>query len=119
LRDGAQTSQRLAAFYAVTARLTSATSVDDVLIEVGRSVGQAIPRVGEVSVAEWDARRGVIRDLIEFRPWTNRRVPLPPPGVHPVAGLREMEAVLSGTAPYLQSRIDEEGISDAHRAYMR
>jgi diguanylate cyclase (GGDEF)-like protein len=119
LRDGAQTSQRLAAFYAVTARLTSSTSVDDVLIEVGRSVGQAIPRVGEVSVAEWDARRGVIRDLIEFRPWTNRRVPLPPPGVHPVAGLREMEAVLSGAAPYLQSRIDEEGISDAHRAYMR
>ena len=61
LRDGAQTSQRLAAFYAVTARLTSSTSVDDVLVEVGRSVGQAIPRVGEVSVAEWDARRGLKR----------------------------------------------------------
>ena len=115
----AWTSQRLAAFYAVTARLTSSTSVDDVLVEVGRSVGQAIPRVGEVSIAEWDARRGVIRDLIEFRPWTNRRVPLPPPGVHAVAGLPELESVLTGGLPYLQSRVDGEEISDGHRAYMR
>jgi diguanylate cyclase (GGDEF)-like protein len=116
--DG-QTSQRLAAFYAVTARLTSSTSVDDVLVEVGRSVGHAIPRVGEVSIAEWDARRGVIRDLIEFRPWTNRRVPLPPPGVHPIAGLSELEAVLTGGAPYAQSLVDGPDVSEAHRAYMR
>jgi diguanylate cyclase (GGDEF)-like protein len=111
-------SQRLAALYAVTARLTSSTSVDDVLVEVGRSVGQAIPRVGEVSIAEWDARRGVIRDLIEFRPWTNRRVPLPPPGVHAVAPLPELEAVLTGAVPHLQACVDEAGISDDFRAYM-
>ncbi len=114
-----RTSQRLAAFYAVTARLTSSTSVDDVLVEVGRSVGQAMPRVGEVSVAEWDARRGVIRDLIEFRPWTNRRVPLPPPAVHQVAGLPELEAVLTGRAPYVQSLVDDECISEGLREYMR
>ena len=46
-------SQRLAALYAVTARLTRSASVDDVLSEVGRGVGQAIPRVGEVSIAVW------------------------------------------------------------------
>jgi diguanylate cyclase (GGDEF)-like protein len=120
LRGGdAQIQQRLAAFYAVTARLTSSTGVDDVLVEVGRSVGQAIPRVGEVSIAEWDPRRGVIRDLIEFRPWTNRRVPLPPPGVHPTAGLPELEAVLVGSAPYAQCLVDDGDVSPGQRAYMR
>jgi diguanylate cyclase (GGDEF)-like protein len=115
--DG-QTSQRLAAFYAVTARLTSSTSVDDVLVEVGRSVGQAIPRVGEVSVAEWDARRGLLRDLIEFRPWTNRRVPLPPPGVHPIAELPELTALLTERVPHVQTCVDDPGISAGHRDYM-
>jgi diguanylate cyclase (GGDEF)-like protein len=117
-RDG-RLSQRLAALYAVTARLTSSASVDDVLVEVGRGVGQAIPRVGEVSIAVWDARRGVIRDVLEFRPWTNRRVPLPPPGVHAVAGLPELEAVLAGDAPYAQTLVDDPAVSDALRAYMR
>ena len=51
LGEDVRLSQRLAALYAVTARLTSSARVDEVLVEVARGVGQAIPRVGEVSIA--------------------------------------------------------------------
>jgi diguanylate cyclase (GGDEF)-like protein len=112
-------SPQLAALYAVAARLTSSASVDDVLTEVGRGVGRVMPQVGEVSVSVWDPRRGVIRDLIEFRPWSNRRVPLPPPAVHPVADLPEIVAVLTGDAGYAQCLVDDPAVSDGMRAYMR
>ena len=118
LREDPQLSQRLAALYAVTARLTASGSVDDVLVEVGRAVGQAMPRVGEVSIAVWDARRGVIRDVLEFRPWTNRRVPLPPPGVHSVAGLPELSALLAGETAHVQSLVDDAAVSLGQREYM-
>jgi diguanylate cyclase (GGDEF)-like protein len=118
LREDPQISQRLAALYAVTARLTASGSVDDVLVEVGRGVGQAMPRVGEVSIAVWDARRGVIRDVLEFRPWTNRRVSLPPPGVHSVAGLPELSALLAGETAHVQSLVDDPAVSLGQREYM-
>jgi hypothetical protein len=102
LGEDVRLSQRLAALYAVTARLTSSARVDEVLVEVARGVGQAIPRVGEVSISVWDPRRGVIRDVLEFRTWTNRRVPLPPPGVHSVAGLPELAGLLAGESGYVQ-----------------
>jgi diguanylate cyclase (GGDEF)-like protein len=119
LREDVRLSQRLAALYAVTARLTASGSVDDVLVEVGRGVGQAMPRVGEVSIAVWDPRRGVIRDVLEFRPWTNRRVPLPPPGVHSVADLPELAALLAGETSHAQSLVDDPAVSQGQRAYMR
>ena len=119
LREDAALSQRLAALYAVTARLTASGSVDDVLVEVGRGVGQAMPRVGEVSIAEWDPRRGVIRDVLEFRPWTNRRVPLPPPGVHSIAALPELAGLLAGERAHVQSLVDDPAVSEGQRAYMR
>jgi diguanylate cyclase (GGDEF)-like protein len=118
LGEDLRLSQRLAALYAVTARLTSSASVDDVLSEVARGVGQAIPRVGEVSIAVWDPRRGVIRDVLEFRTWTNRRVPLPPPGVHSVAGLPELAALLAGEIDHVQSLVDDPAVSEAQRDYM-
>lgn len=118
LGEDIRLSQRLAALYAVTARLTSSASVDEVLSEVARGVGQAIPRVGEVSIAVWDPRRGVIRDVLEFRTWTNRRVPLPPPGVHSVADLPELAGLLAGEAGYVQSLVDDTAVSDAQREYM-
>ncbi len=118
LGEDLRLSQRLAALYAVTARLTSSASVDDVLSEVARGVGQAIPRVGEVSIAVWDPRRGVIRDVLEFRTWTNRRVPLPPPGVHSVAGLPELAALLAGETDHVQSLVDDPAVSEAQRDYM-
>jgi diguanylate cyclase (GGDEF)-like protein len=118
LGEDLRLSQRLAALYAVTARLTSSASVDDVLSEVARGVGQAIPRVGEVSIAVWDPRRGVIRDVLEFRTWTNRRVPLPPPGVHSVAGLPELAALLAGETDHVQSLVDDPAVSQAQRDYM-
>ncbi|HEY2788496.1 MAG TPA: sensor domain-containing diguanylate cyclase [Gaiellales bacterium] len=119
LGDDVRLSQRLAALYAVTARLTSSASVNEVLVEVARGVGQAIPRVGEVSIAVWDPRRGVIRDVLEFRTWTNRRVPLPPPGVHSVAGLPELVALLAGETGFVQSLVDDPAVSEAQREYMR
>jgi diguanylate cyclase (GGDEF)-like protein len=119
LREDVRLSQRLAALYAVTARLTASGSVDDVLIEVGRGVGQAMPRVGEVSIAVWDARRGVIRDVLEFRPWTNRRVPLPPPGVHGIADLPELAGLLAGETAHVQSLVDNPSVSPGQREYMR
>jgi diguanylate cyclase (GGDEF)-like protein len=119
LREDVRLSQRLAALYAVTARLTASGSVDDVLVEVGRGVGQAMPRVGEVSIAVWDPRRGVIRDVLEFRPWTNRRVPLPPPGVHSIAGLPELAALLAGETTHAQSLVDDPAVSEGQREYMR
>jgi diguanylate cyclase (GGDEF)-like protein len=118
LGEDLRLSQRLAALYAVTARLTSSASVDDVLSEVARGVGQAIPRVGEVSIAVWDPRRGVVRDVLEFRTWTNRRVPLPPPGVHSVAGLPELAALLAGETGHVQSLVDDPAVSQAQRDYM-
>ncbi len=118
LGEDLRLSQRLAALYAVTARLTSSASVDDVLSEVARGVGQAIPRVGEVSIAVWDPRRGVIRDVLEFRTWTNRRVPLPPPGVHSVAGLPELAALLAGETDHVQSLVDDPAVSEGQREYM-
>jgi diguanylate cyclase (GGDEF)-like protein len=118
LGEDLRLSQRLAALYAVTARLTSSASVDDVLSEVARGVGQAIPRVGEVSIAVWDPRRGVIRDVLEFRTWTNRRVPLPPPGVHSVAGLPELAALLAGETDHVQSLVDDPAVSQGQRDYM-
>jgi diguanylate cyclase (GGDEF)-like protein len=119
LGEDVRLSQRLAALYAVTARLTSSARVNEVLVEVARGVGQAIPRVGEVSIAVWDPRRGVIRDVLEFRTWTNRRVPLPPPGVHSVAGLPELVALLAGETGYVQSLVDDPAVSEAQREYMR
>ena len=119
LGEDVRLSQRLAALYAVTARLTSSASVNEVLVEVARGVGQAIPRVGEVSIAVWDPRRGVIRDVLEFRTWTNRRVPLPPPGVHAVAGLPELAALLAGETGHVQSLVDDAAVSEAQREYMR
>jgi diguanylate cyclase (GGDEF)-like protein len=118
LREDVRLSQRLAALYAVTARLTASGSVDDVLVEVGRGVGQAMPRVGEVSIAVWDPRRGVIRDVLEFRPWTNRRVPLPPPGVHSIANLPELSALLVGETAHVQSLVDDPAVSEGQREYM-
>ena len=118
LGEDVRLSQRLAALYAVTARLTSSASVDEVLVEVARGVGQAIPRVGEVSIAVWDPRRGVIRDVLEFRTWTNRRVPLPPPGVHSVAGLPELAALLAGeTRPRPVARRRPGGVGGPARVH--
>jgi diguanylate cyclase (GGDEF)-like protein len=119
LREDLRLSRRLAALYAVTARLTASGSVDDVLVEVGRGVGQAMPRVGEVSIAVWDPRRGLIRDVLEFRPWTNRRVPLPPPGVHSIATLPELAALLAGETTHAQSLVDDPAVSEGQREYMR
>lgn len=109
----------LDAFYAVAGRLTGSAGADGVLLEVARGLGRALPRVGEVSIAEWDARRGVIRDVLEFRPWTNRRVPLPPPAVHSVEELPELVSLLAGDRRHVLSVLGACDTSPGQAAYMQ
>ena len=59
---------RLTALHRVAQSMATTPTASRVLVELARELGTAIPRVCEVSVSEWDRRRGVIRDIFEFNP---------------------------------------------------
>jgi hypothetical protein len=68
---------RLTALHRVAQSIGKSPSASRVFVELARELGAALPRVYEVSVSEWDRRRGVIRDIFEFKPQQNRRVAVP------------------------------------------
>ena len=72
-----QSLVRLTALHRVAQSIGKSPNASRVFVELARELGAALPRVYEVSVSEWDRRRGVIRDIFEFKPQQNRRVAVP------------------------------------------
>ena len=68
---------RLTALHRVAQSIGKSPNASRVFVELARELGAALPRVYEVSVSEWDRRRGVIRDIFEYKPQQNRRVAVP------------------------------------------
>ena len=68
---------RLTALHRVSQSIAKGPAPSKVLVELARELGAAIPRVYEVSVATWDRRRAVIRDIFEYKPQQNRRIAVP------------------------------------------
>jgi diguanylate cyclase (GGDEF)-like protein len=109
---------RLTALHRVAQSISKSPTPSRVLIECARELGAALPRVYEVSVAAWDRRRGVIRDIFEYKPQQDRRIAVPGHEFG-LAGLPELHALLRagrGTLVSLRSGVDT---SDAQVAYMK
>ena len=109
---------RLTALHRVAQSMATTPTASRVLVELARELGAAIPRVCEVSVSEWDRRRGVIRDIFEFNPRLGRRVPLADLKFD-LAVLPEVEALLRRGSGSLVSLSTGEGTSESQVAYMK
>jgi diguanylate cyclase (GGDEF)-like protein len=113
-----QSLVRLAALHRVAQSIAKSPTASRVFVELARELGAALPRVYEVSVSEWDRRRGVIRDIFEFKPQQNRRVAVP--GFEfELAPLPELHALLRAGRGSLVSLRSGEDTSDAQVAYMK
>ena len=109
---------RLTALHRVAQSMAKTPTASRVLVELARELGAALPRVSEVSVSEWDRRRGMIRDIFEFHPRVGRQVPLPDL-TFDLATLPDLDALLRTGSGSLVSLSNGEGTSDAQLAYMR
>lgn len=109
---------RLTALHRVAQSMATTPTASRVLVELARELGAAIPRVCEVSVSEWDRRRGVIRDIFEFNPRLGRRVPIADLKFD-LAVLPEVEALLRRGSGSLVSLSTGEGTSEAQVAYLK
>jgi diguanylate cyclase (GGDEF)-like protein len=109
---------RLSALHRVAQSISKSPTPSRVLVELARELGAAVPRVYEVSVAAWDRRRNVIRDIFEFKPQQNRRIAVPGHEFE-LAGLPELHDLLRAGRGTLVSLRDGVGTSDAQVAYMK
>ena len=117
-----QLEQRLARLATVQRGSRSAalsTTVDGALSEIGWALGQALPRVSAVVFMEWDRRRRLVRDLVDYRPRTARRVAIGADDEYPLAGLPDLEALLRDGAGRLHSILGSAEITQSQAAYMR
>ena len=120
-RQVAELEQRLArltAIHRVGQSIAKSPTPSRVLVELARELGAALPRVYEVSVSAWDRRRGVIRDIFEFKPRENRRVAVPG-SEFDLKGLPELDALLRRGRGSLVSLRDGRFTSPAQVAYMK
>ena len=109
---------RLTALHRVAQSIGKSPNASRVFVELARELGAALPRVYEVSVSEWDRRRGVIRDIFEFKPQQNRRVAVP--GFEFELGpLPELHALLRAGRGSLVSLRNGQDTSPAQVAYMK
>jgi diguanylate cyclase (GGDEF)-like protein len=109
---------RLTALHRVAQSIGKSPNASRVFVELARELGAALPRVYEVSVSEWDRRRGVIRDIFEFKPQQNRRVAVP--GFEFALGpLPELHALLRAGRGSLVSLRNGQDTSAAQVAYMK
>ena len=113
-----QSLVRLTALHRVAQSIGKSPNASRVFVELARELGAALPRVYEVSVSEWDRRRGVIRDIFEFKPQQNRRVAVP--GFEFELGpLPELHALLRAGRGSLVSLRNGQDTSPAQVAYMK
>ena len=109
---------RLTALHRVAQSIGKSPNASRVFVELARELGAALPRVYEVSVSEWDRRRGVIRDIFEFKPQQNRRVAVP--GFEfELGALPELHALLRAGRGSLVSLRNGQDTSPAQVAYMK
>jgi diguanylate cyclase (GGDEF)-like protein len=109
---------RLSALHRVAQSISKSPTPSRVLVELARELGAAVPRVYEVSVAAWDRRRNVIRDIFEFKPQQNRRIAVPGHEFE-LAELPELHDLLRAGRGTLVSLRDGVETSDAQVAYMK
>ena len=109
---------QLTALHRVALSIAKSPSPSRVFVELARELGAAIPRVYEVSVASWDRRRGLIRDIFEFKPQENRRVAVPG-SEFDLRGLPELDALLRAGRGSLVSLRDDPATPASQVAYMR
>ncbi len=110
--------ERLAVLHRAVQSAAAATSVDQVLWDLARELGAALPRVGEICVVEWDRRRGLVRDVLDYRPHSGRRVPIPPNAVYMLSGLPELHELLRNGRGHMQSIVNDPLISPSQFSYM-
>jgi diguanylate cyclase (GGDEF)-like protein len=113
-----QSLARLTALHRVAQSIAKSPAPSRVLIELARELGAALPRVYEVSVSEWDRRRGLIRDIFEYKPQEDRRVAIPG-SKFDLAALPDLDALLRAGRGSLASLRTGEGTSAAQVAYMK
>ena len=109
---------QLTALHRVALSIAKSPSPSRVFVELARELGAAIPRVYEVSVASWDRRRGLIRDIFEFKPQENRRVAVPG-SEFDLRGLPELDALLRAGRGSLVSLRDDPATPASQVAYMK
>ncbi len=118
----ADLEQRLARLSTVQRGARSAalsTTVDGALSEIGWALGQAMPRVGEVVFMEWDRRRRLVRDLVDYRPRTARRVAITGTAEYALADLPDLDSLLREGAGWLQTVAGSADTSPSQAAYIR
>ena len=113
-----QSLARLTALHRVAQSIAKSPSASRVLVELARELGAALPRVYEVSVSEWDRRRGLIRDIFEYKPQEDRRVAIPGSKFE-LAVLPDLDALLRAGRGSLVSLRTGVNTSATQVAYMK
>jgi diguanylate cyclase (GGDEF)-like protein len=97
---------------------SSAVSVEQVYTDLARELGSALPRVSEIAIMEWDRRRGLVRDVLDYRPWSGRRVAVTAGSQYALRDLPDLSALLRRGSGHLVSMVSDPDTPPAQRRYM-
>jgi diguanylate cyclase (GGDEF)-like protein len=97
---------------------SSAVAVEQVYADLARELGSALPRVDEIAIMEWDRRRGVVRDVLDYRPWSGRRVAVTAGSQYALRDLPDLGALLRRGSGHLVSMVRDPDTAPAQRRYM-
>jgi diguanylate cyclase (GGDEF)-like protein len=109
---------QLAILHRAAQAASSAVSVDQVYADLARQLGSALPRIDEICIMEWDRRRGIVRDVLDYRPWSGRRVAVAPGAHYPLRDLPDLDALLRRGSGHLVSIVGDPATPLPQRRYM-
>jgi hypothetical protein len=92
---------------------SSAVAVEQVYADLARELGSALPRVDEIAIMEWDRRRGVVRDVLDYRPWSGRRVAVTAGSQYALRDLPDLGALLRRGSGHLVSMVRDPDTAPA------
>ncbi len=109
---------QLAILHRAAQAASSAVTVEQVYADLAREMGSALPRIDEICIMEWDRRRGIVRDVLDYRPWSGRRVAVPQGGQYALRDLPDLNALLRRGRGHLVSMVGDPATPAAQRRYM-
>jgi diguanylate cyclase (GGDEF)-like protein len=109
---------QLAILHRAAQAASSAVTVEQVYTDLARELGSALPRVDEICITEWDRRRGAVRDVLDYRPWSGRRVAVPAGEHHMLRDLPDLGELLRRGSGHLESMVGDPATPSSQRRYM-
>jgi diguanylate cyclase (GGDEF)-like protein len=109
---------QLAILHRAAQAASSAVAVEQVYTDLARELGSALPRVDEIAIMEWDRRRGLVRDVLDYRPRSGRRVAVTAGSQYALRDLPDLGALLRRGSGHLVSMVSDPATPPAQRRYM-